>query len=82
MKWIKKKMTKAMFGQFSFWNGPILITITTIAIYQYLNPILEVSNILVGLYIFDLLQTPFIELPLCLFSFFSLKISMNRIEVR
>ena len=62
-----------------YWTAPIFVLVTTIGVYQYLNP-LDINNIIIGMYIFGLLQKPITELPYCITSIIDTMISMTRIE--
>ncbi len=64
-----------------YWTAPVLVTVVTIGAYQYLNPVLDIDKVLVGLYVFGLLQDPLRDLPYCFTAIIDTVISMKRIEV-
>jgi hypothetical protein len=64
-----------------YWGIPVLATIATIGTYQCLNDRMDMKNIMTGLYIFGLLQTPIASLPYCISCIINTIISFKRIEV-
>ncbi len=64
-----------------YWTAPVIVTVTTIGVYQYLNPVMDIDRILIGLYVFGLLQDPLRDLPYCITAIIDTLVSMKRIEV-
>ena len=64
-----------------YWIAPIFSIFTTVAAYQYLNSDLNISRIMVGMYVFGLLEGPLRDLPNCVLNFLDTMVSMRRIEV-
>lgn len=64
-----------------FWLTPALCIILTLGAYQLLNPVLNVSTILIGLYLFDKLQQPIRSLPLIYAEILETLVSLRRVEV-
>jgi len=46
-----------------------------------MNDVLDIEKILIGLYVFGLLQDPLRDLPYCITSIIDTTVSMKRIEV-
>ena len=65
---------------FLFWFAPVLVSIATIGIYQYLNDKFNISTMLIGLAIFARLTDPLGDLPMTINSVIETVISMKRIE--
>ena len=59
-----------------------MVTITTIGVYQYIYPVMDINNIMMGLYVFGLLQDPLRDFPYCITSAIDTLVSMRRIEVK
>jgi len=77
----RKLVNTAIFGITMYWAIPVLATLATIGTYQYLNDVMNIKNIMTGLYIFGLLQTPMAALPYCITCIIDTVISFRRIEV-
>ena len=65
-----------------YWSAPVIVTITTIGVYQYLNSVMDINNIMIGLYVFGLLNEPLCDFPYAIISIIDTMISMRRIEVK
>lgn len=63
-----------------FWFCPVIVSISTIGIYQYLNDQLNIGTMLIGLAIFARLQDPLGDLPYTINSIIEAVISLKRIE--
>ena len=64
-----------------FWSAPVIVSIATIGVYQYLNDRLDIGNMLIGLTIFGMLQIPIRDLPVSINSVIETLISIKRVEV-
>ena len=65
-----------------YWAIPVIATLGTIGTYQYLNDVLDIRKIMMGLYIFGLLQQPMAALPYCITCIIDTIIAFRRIEVK
>ena len=63
-----------------FWFTPVLVSIVTIGFYQFTHEKFSISTILVGLAIFNRLQSPVVRLPDLITNIIDTIISMRRIE--
>jgi len=64
------------------WTTPVIVQIFTIGVYQYLNPVMDIDKIIVGLYIMELLKIKIKELPQFIVAIIDSLVSMRRIEVK
>lgn len=63
-----------------YWSAPVVTTIVTIGVYQYIHKVLDINRIMVGLYVFNLLQDPLRDLPYIITSIIDTLVSMKRLE--
>jgi ABC-type multidrug transport system fused ATPase/permease subunit len=78
---IKTLLNITTFNISLYWASPVLASITTIGVYQFYNEKLNISDILIGLTIFNMLQPAIRDLPVAINSILDTLVSMIRIEV-
>lgn len=77
----KKELNLSVFGIVAYWSAPMIASIITIGLYQYLNSTIMIGNILIGLTIFNNLQPLISELPNSINNILETIVSIGRIEV-
>ncbi len=77
----KKELNLSVFGIVAYWSAPMIASIVTIGLYQYLNSTIMIGNILIGLTIFNNLQPLISELPNSINNILETIVSIGRIEV-
>jgi len=82
MDLMKKMLVLFTWNIFFLQCAPVLISIVSIGVYQFLVDTLDISNMLMALTIFNMLQEPIRTIPYSLNSFLEVFISLGRIEVR
>jgi len=65
-----------------FWSTPVLVSVASIGLYQYLNDVLKIEDILSSISIFNAIQEPMRTLPFTINNFLECMVSLRRIEVR
>ena len=68
------------FNSSLFYLCPVLISIATIGVYQYLNEKFDICTMLIGIFLFSKLQEPLGGLPFTINSVVETVISLRRIE--
>ena len=63
-----------------FWLSPVLVSVITIGLYQYLHKSFQISVLLMGLAIFSSIQDPIRYIPALINGLIDAKNSLNRIE--
>ena len=63
-----------------FWLSPVLVSVITIGLYQYLHKSFQISVLLMGLAIFSSIQDPIRNIPALINGLIDAKNSLNRIE--
>jgi len=63
-----------------FWLSPVLVSVITIGLYQYLHESFKISVLLMGLAIFSSIQDPIRYIPALVNGLIDAKNSLNRIE--
>jgi len=74
-------LNSANLGITMYWAIPVIATLGTLGVYQYLYATLDIKNIMTGLYIFNQLQHPLAALPFCITCIIETGIALKRIEV-
>ena len=64
-----------------YWSAPVMASVVTIGVYQYMNSSIIIGNILIGLTIFNMLQPLIRDLPTSINNILETIVSISRIEV-
>lgn len=79
---IRKLLRNSIYNIFFYWIAPVIVSMVTIGVYQYLNTTLDIANILTGLTIINMLQPALRDLPISINSVLEILFSLKRIEVK
>ena len=79
---VRKYQVYMVISVISYYFAPVLVSMVSIGVYQYLQETLNVADMLMGIALFQILQEPFRSIPFSLTCILETLTSMKRIEVR